>query len=153
MKKIMNLVAILLVLTQVTTRAQKVPENVLNSYEKVYTEKYTIEKRIFPLFDRPHPNRMYFYNECYPGKSIVLFALMAEKPKDWKFKISVGDKSITPSRELQEIELYDKKYYSNFIIVKFPENMSDKSEYCLNIIAYDGDNVDLPVYLYVFSVR
>jgi hypothetical protein len=153
MNRALVISSLLLLLFTYAAKAQRVPDNILRLYEKVYSETYNIEKKILPDFTRPHPNQMNFYNQCYPGKRILVYALTAEKPKEWLFKISVGNQSITPKSEIQEIELEGKKYYTNFIIAGFPSNMNDKGDYCMNLIAYDGSNIDLPVYLYLFSPK
>ena len=137
-----------------TIFAQKVPDNIIALYEKVYTkDDYIIEKKILPAFDRAHPNQMYFFNQCYPGKSILIYAIMAERPKSWKFKASVGNTELKKIRELKEIDLLGKTYYTDCIAVSFPASMHDQSDKCMNIVAYDLDNIDLPVYLIIFSKK
>ncbi len=154
MNKIVVWVAILLVFAQFAARAQKVPENVLNLYEKEYSKNNSgIEKRFFPDFSRTHPNQMFVFDQCYPGKKICVYAIMAEKPKDWKFKINAGSSTLTPTQAVDEKQFFGKKYYTNFITVSFPGQMPDKGDKCMNIIAYDGENIDLPVYLYLFNLR
>ena len=132
--------------------AQVVPDNVLNRIVKTYVDKgMKLEKSILPDFRRAHPTNLMNYNVCYPGKKIVVATITAKKPSDWFFKVSYGNQVAPKTHEISETTIEGNPYCLDWIITGFPSSFSDASEYCLNIIAYDKDNIDLPVYMYIFS--
>ncbi len=130
--------------------AQQVPQHVLDVILKAYHELGTLDKSYLPKFSRAHPNDMYFYSPCYPGKKICVLSILPDKPKDWKFKLNYNGKTELSPKGLKENVLGGKTYYTDWIMTGFASNFSDRSDQCLNIVAYDGDAIDLPVYTYVF---
>ena len=132
-------------------RAQTVPQPILDKLIKTYTDKgYKLEKSVLPDFTRPHPNKAsYFYTQCYPGRGVVVVAIMGKKPSDWKLKVGYGSQSAVKSHTIGPIN-EGSSYYTDYIITSFPEGVPN-SDYCMNVVAYDGDAIDLPVYLYIFS--
>lgn len=132
--------------------AQVVPDNVLNRIVKTYVDKgMKLEKSILPDFRRAHPTNLMNYNVCYPGKKIVIATITAKKPSDWFFKVSYGNQVAPKTHEISETTIEGNPYSFDWINTGFPATFSDASEYCLTIIAYDKNNIDLPVYMYIFS--
>lgn len=154
MKGFLFAVPVMMLFISLSAHGQRVPDDALGFFEKGLSENgRTIENRIFPDFSRVHPTQLFLYTQCYPGKKIGVFAVMPDKPKDWKFKVNAGSSTVTPRQAISEVEIHGKRYYSNTITLEFPSQMSDHSDKCMNIIAYDGDNIDLPVYLYIYSFK
>ena len=133
-------------------QAQKVPDNLLNKLIKTYTDKgMTLEKSFLPNFNRAHPSEMMFYNVCYPGKKIVVATVIAQKPSDWYFKVSYGSQVAPKTHVLGEESFDGQPYYFDWIMTGFQADFSDPSAYCLTIVAYDKNAIDIPVYMYIFS--
>ncbi len=134
-------------------QAQKVPDNILNMLIKTYTDKgMTLEKSFLPNFNRVHPSSMMYDNVCYPGKKIVVATIIAQKPTDWYFKVSYGNQDAPKTHTLAEEILDGQPYQIDWIMTGFPASFNDASEYCLRIIAYDKNSIDIPVYMYIFSM-
>ncbi len=134
------------------SNAQTVPDNILNRVIKLYADKgMKLEKSFLPDFKRAHPTNLMNYNVCYPGKKIVIATVTAKKPSDWFFKVSYGNQVAPKTHQLNEETIDGNQYCFDWIMTGFPASFSDASEYCLTIIAYDKNNIDLPVYMYIFS--
>jgi hypothetical protein len=132
--------------------AQKVPDKVLERIIKTYADKgMTLEKSFLPDFKRAHPGNLMYYNRCYPGKKIVVATITASRPADWYFKVSYGNQVASKTHELASETIDGQQYWLDWIITGFPANFSDPSQYCLTIVAYDKNSIDLPVYMYIFS--
>ncbi len=148
----LQFLAVFWLLIPVVVSAQKVPDEVLNKLIKTYTDKgMMLEKSFLPDFKRVHPGNLMYYNVCYPGKKIVVATVTAAKPSDWYFKVSHGDQIAPKTHVLGEEAIGGKLYYFDWIMSGFPATFSDPSEYCLTIVAYDKNSIDLPVYMYIFS--
>ena len=153
MKK--NLLPFFLMLSffPVALSAQKVPDDILKTVIQSYTELgQTLEKSLMPDFTRAHPTQMFTYVPCYPGKVLTVLSITAQKPADWKFKVRMDDHVFPKTNELSEVVLSGKTYCMNWILAGVSAN-TPNSENCLTVIAYDGDNIDLPVYTYIFSTQ
>ena len=151
MKHVHVLLAVCLLLSA-RTSAQVVPDNVLNRLIKTYADKgMKLEKSFLPDFKRAHPSNMMFYNVCYPGKKIVVATITAKKPSDWYFKVSYGSQVAPKTHQVSEETIDGKPYSLDWIMTGFPSSFSDPSEYCLTIVAYDKNSIDIPVYMYIFS--
>lgn len=145
-------IVVLLLLCPVFVNAQKVPDKVLDKLIKTYTDKgMKLEKSFLPDFKRAHPCNMMYYNVCYPGKKIVVATVTAAKPSDWYFKVSYGSQVAPKTHVLGEEAVDGQPYWFDWILTGFPSSFSDPSEYCLTIVAYDKNAIDLPVYMYIFS--
>jgi hypothetical protein len=139
-------------LVSVRIKAQAVPDEILNMLIKSYADKgMKLEKSFLPDFKRAHPGSLMYYNVCYPGKKIVIATITAKKPSDWYFKVSYGNQVAPKTHQLNEETIDGKPYCFDWIITGFPASFSDPSEYCLTIVAYDKNSIDLPVYMYIFS--
>ncbi len=124
-----------------------------DSLIKIYTDLgMQLEKSFLPNFEIAHPNKLYWDTNCYPGKKIAVVTLLAIKPDDWYFKVSYGDQLAPKTHVLGEIVFNGTTYYTNYILTAFQSSFNDYSQYCLNIVAYDKNNIDLPVYTYIFSI-
>lgn len=152
MKHVHFILAVLLLVAPVSVSAQKVPDKVLNKLIKTYADKgMTLEKSFLPNFNRAHPGNLMYYNVCYPGKKIVVATITAAKPSDWYFKVSYGSQVAPKTHVLGEETIDGNSYWLDWILTGFPSSFSDPSEYCLTIVAYDKNFIDLPVYMYIFS--
>jgi|GEM_PF-2662951 len=152
MKHLHILVAVGLLSLPAYLNAQVVPDKVLNMLIKTYTDKgMKLEKSFLPDFKRAHPSNMMFYNVCYPGKKIVVATIIAQKPTDWYFKVSYGSQTAGKTHQLAEETIDGKPYWLDWILTGFPTSFHDPSEYCLTIVAYDKNSIDIPVYMYIFS--
>lgn len=151
MKQLFFAISVLLFISM-GAGAQVVPDNVLNKLIKTYADKgMKLEKSFLPDFKRPHPCNMMWYNVCYPGKKIVVATVSAAKPSDWYFKVSYGSQVAPKTHVVSEETVDGKPYWFDWILTGFPANFSDRSEYCLTIVGYDKNAIDMPVYVYIFS--
>jgi hypothetical protein len=141
-----------MLLVSFSARAQQVPDKILNMLIKTYENKgMKLERSFLPDFKRVHPSNMMYNANCYPGKKIVVATILAGKPSDWYFKVSYGSQVAPKTHNLGQETLDGKPYWIDWILTGFPTSFSDPSQYCLNIVAYDKNAIDLPVYMYIFS--
>ncbi len=153
MRHLCTLILVCLLLMSVHVDAQQVPEKILQMLIKTYLDKgMKLEKSFLPDFKRAHPSSMMNYNVCYPGKKIVVATIIASKPSDWYFKVSYGNQVAPKTNVLREETLDGKPYWIDWILTGFPASFSDRTENCLTIIAYDKNSIDIPVYMYIFSI-
>ncbi len=153
MKPLYNYLILLLLLAPLMASAQKVPDEILNKLIKTYTDKgMKLEKSYLPDFKRVHPCGLIYYNVCYPGKKIVIATVTAAKPSDWYFKVSYKNQDAPKTHVLGEEKFDGKSYWFDWIMTGFPTAFNDPSEYCMTIVAYDKNTIDMPVYMYVFSM-
>jgi hypothetical protein len=133
-------------------KAQRVPDAVIDSLIKMYKSNSSsiLDKSFLPNFNRAHPNDMMIDTKCYPGKKVTVVALLASKPTDWKFKVAYGNQEAPKTHQLTEFVIGGKTYWTNFIMTAFRPEFNDYSDACLRIFAYDGDAIDLPVYIFIF---
>lgn len=152
MKKLFFAFLVFIQLAAAVVHAQRVPDNILAKFVKTYADDgFKLEKSIMPDFTRAHPGSLMYYNVCYPGKKILVLTVLAGKPSDWYFKLSYGDQVAPKTHTLTEITFDKNTYYTDWIISGFPSSFNDRSEYCMTIVAYDKNAIDLPVYIYIFS--
>ena len=132
--------------------AQKVPDDILNTLIKTYSDKgMKLEKSYLPDFKRAQPGGLMYYSVCYPGRRIVVATVTAAKPSDWYFKVSYKSQDAPKTHTLNEQSINGKSYWFDWIMTGFPGSLSDPSEYCMTIVAYDKNTIDMPVYMYIFS--
>jgi len=79
--------------------------------------------------------------------------VLPAKPTDWIFKLNYNNKTALSPKGMKETVIDGKTYYTDWIITGFEPGFSDRSELCLNIVAYDGEAIDLPVYTYIFVYK
>ena len=152
MKPLLLYLILSLVLAPLFLAAQKVPDEILNKLVKTYTDGgFSLEKSYLPDFNRVHPCSLMYYSVCYPGKKIVVATVTAAKPSDWYFKVSYKSQDAEKTHVLNEQSFGGKPYYFDWILTGFPSGLNDPSEYCMTIVAYDKNTIDIPVYMYIFS--
>ena len=152
MKKTCFALLLLFFVCTLKIQAQSIPDAAQDSLKKMYTDiGMQLEKSFLPNFNIAHPNNLYWDTNCFPGKKIAVVTLLAKKPDDWYFKVSYGDQVAPKTHMLTELDINGNTYWTNYIITAFNASFNDYSEYCLTIVAYDKNDIDLPVYTYIFS--
>ena len=133
--------------------AQQVPQKIQDFYLSTAAKNgQVLEKKILPDFNRAHPTQLFINMPCFPGKKITASVLMATKPGDLKLKINIGKQEFLPKTDYLELPVDGVTYYSRAITLDMT-NVTNTSENCMEVIAYDQNNIDLPVYLYFFSFK
>ena len=131
--------------------AQQVPQAALDAFVKSSNENgFQLEKTMLPNFNRAHPNEMFRYIPCFNGKIIMVDIVMAKKPTDLQFKAYINNKVTLAKEAPFELTFAGTKLYVTYLTIDM-RGVTSSSDQCLNLIAYDGDAIDMPVYIYCFS--
>ncbi|MFN8288428.1 MAG: hypothetical protein U0V74_16845 [Chitinophagales bacterium] len=137
-------------LSFLTATAQQVSKESQDDFVRSANQHGNVlEKSIMPDFTKAHPNRMQTTMACFPGKKMVINVLMAAKPSDLQFKVTIGSQVFKPKNDLAELTLGGIKCWVGGITIDMTNAPS--GDYCMDLLAYDGNAIDLPVYIYFFS--
>lgn len=133
-----------------TATAQQVSKESQDAFIRSANQNgIVLEKSIMPDFTKMHPNRLQTTMACFPGKKIIVDVLMATKPSDLQFKVTIGNQVFKPHNDLTELTLGGVKCWVAGITMDMTNAPS--GDYCMDLIAYDGNAIDLPMYIYFFS--
>ena len=151
MKQILSAIIVSLFLISADVKAQTIPQSALDTMiNKYLVQGCKLDKSFLPQMKRFHPNNLMLYNKCYPGKKVIMMCLVAKKPSDWKMKFSYGSQVAAKDHQISPTTIDGVTYWTDWIVTRFPAGLSDPSEYCTTMLAYDGDAIDLPIYTYIF---
>lgn len=153
MRKILSVA--LIVISSLLACAQEVPQKILDNYLAIAAKSgEVLEKSFLPDFSRPHPTQMFRSMPCFPGKKIMVSVLTAAKPSDLILKVNYGKQEFKPKTvDYLELKLGSSNTYWLRTMVLDMANVTTNSDYCMEVYAYDANNIDLPVYLYFFSFK
>lgn len=145
------LAAVIILSCSITTAQQVSKESQDDFIRSANRNGNVLEKSIMPDFSKPHPNRLLTSMACFPGKKIMIEVLMAAKPSDLQFKVNIGNQVFKPHNELTELTLGGVKCWVNGTSIDMTS--APAGDYCMDLVAYDGNAIDLPVYIYFFSYK
>lgn len=152
MKKIFHLITVFCLLITYASHAQNIPETALENIIKSYTSRgMKLEKTYYPDFEKEHPNNTNLLTPCYPGKKLVIVTAVASQPEDWYFKAGYRNQLSPRSSTLTEKKIDGNTYWTDYMIASFPPEFNDQSDECQTVNAYDKNNMDLPVYIMIFT--
>ncbi len=152
MKNTFHFTILLFILSVSVTHAQIVPETALENIVKSYTSRgMKLEKTYYPDFEKEHPNNANLLTPCYPGKKLVIATVVGSEPEDWYFKAGYRNQLSPRSSTLTEKKIDGVTYWTDYMIASFPPALNDQSDECQVVNAYDKKNMDLPVYIMLFT--
>ena len=132
--------------------AQKVFQAKLNKIISDFDrDGYTLENTYAPDFSSPHPNMSSRYIPCYPGKNVIVAAVMAFKPGNLLFKVILNGKEAPKTHEIENLSTSGESVFYDYRALKFGPKYVASSQKCINILLYDKSAVDKPVYTLVFT--
>lgn len=153
MKQLISITFLLGLLMPSRTNAQELPQAIVTYYTSFLKEKgEVLERAIVPNMTRTHPNDMLIDMPCFPGKKIGVKVLMAAKPGDLLLKVNVGPRAFTPRVEMREHTLSAGSFWLQGLSIDM-SNLTNRSEDCMQVVAYDRSNIDLPIYIFVTSFK
>ena len=83
----------------------------------------------------------------------MVCVLTAAKPGDLILKVNYGKQEFKPKTDYIGLKLGSSNTYWLRTMVIDMANVTTNSDYCMEVYAYDSNNIDLPVYLYFFSLK
>ena len=123
----MRTLCVMLLVTLITgfhADAQKVSQPRLNKIISDFArDGYTLENTYAPDFSLPHPNTPSRYIPCYPGKNVIVAAVMAFKPGNLLFKVLLKGKEAPKTHELENLSTIGKGIFYAYRALKFGQNM------------------------------
>ena len=135
-----------------SSNAQKVPQERLNKLISDYTrDGFTLESTFSPDFSQPHPNAASRFIPCYPGKTVIIAAVMAFKPGSLQFKVVLNGKEAPKTHELENLSTKGESIYYDYRALKFGPKYVSSHKNCINIVLFDKAAPDRPVYTLVFT--
>jgi hypothetical protein len=136
----------------VSSYAQKIPQERLNKIINDYTKDgFTLESTFAPDFAQPHPNASSRYIPCYPGKNVIIAAVMAFKPGSLQFNVQLNGKEVPKTHELENLSTKGESVYYDYRALKFGPKYVSSHKNCINIVLFDKAAPDKPVYTLVFT--
>ncbi len=133
-------------------KAQKVPQERLDKIVKDFArDGYVLEHTYAPNFGVKNPNTLSRFVPCYTGKSVIIAAVMAFKPKDFYFKVLLNSKEAPKTHELENLNPGSGELYYDYRALKFGPKFVSTNQSCLNIMVYDKAATDKPVYTLIFT--
>lgn len=132
--------------------AQKVPKERIDKIVKDFAhDGYVLEHTYEPNFGVKNPNTLSRFVPCYPGKSVIIAAVMGFKPKDFYFKVMLNGKEAPKTHDIENLNPSSGELYYDYRALKFGPKFVSANQNCLNIMAYDKAFTDKPVYTLIFT--